>query len=273
MNVRNLSDVLSSAIAAQERGERGVIITVVANRGGTPLPPGARLFVPEPGTVQGNLHPALDEMLLADALASIKDRRSGMRSYRLSNGHAERAALQSGDIDVFFEVINRRPRLVIVGGGHIAQPLARIGAVLDLEVIVLDDRPEYANAQRFPVADQILVGPYREALERVPVDSDTYIVLVTRGHVHDRACLEQVLGSPAPYIGMIGSKRRVRTVMRHIEERGLGVVALERVHAPIGLDIGAETPAEIAVSIAAELIKVRRGGSGTSLTLRAKRRV
>jgi xanthine dehydrogenase accessory factor len=154
---------------------------------------------------------------------------------------------------------------VIVGAGHIALPLARIAKLADYEVVVLDDRAEYASAERFPDVDSLLIGPYASTLATVPIDPYTCIVLVTRGHVHDQASLETVIESPAAYIGMIGSKRRVRTVLRHLGEKGVDSELLARIHAPIGLDIGARTPAEIAVAIMAEIIQSVRGGTGRPL--------
>ncbi|MGH2448788.1 MAG: XdhC family protein, partial [Chloroflexota bacterium] len=130
-----------------------------------------------------------------------------------------------------------------------------------------------ASAERFPSADQILLGPYRETIAGIETDSDSYIVLVTRGHVHDQACLEHALGTAAAYIGMIGSRRRVRTVMSHLRDAGYPAERLEAVHAPVGLDIGAQTPAEIALAVMAEIVNVRRGGKATSLMLGERLRV
>jgi xanthine dehydrogenase accessory factor len=237
------------------------------------MPLAARLFVGEKGEVEGTIHPDLDPLLIEDARLSLHEKRSRVRSYRFTEGGAEYVGIQGGEADVFFEVLARPPKLVVVGAGHIALPLARMAKLLDFEVTVLDDRPEYANRERFPDADQILVGPYRQKLAGVPLDSDTYIVLVTRGHVHDQACLEQVLDSPAAYIGMIGSKRRVRTVMQHARESGHEVEKLQRVYAPIGLDIHAKTPAEIALAIMAEIVNVRRRGRAPSLALQERLRV
>ncbi len=268
-----LSSVLAAALEAQRKGEGAVIATVVTNRSAEPVTPGSRLFVHESGDTLGLIHPDLDAVLATDARRSLEEKRSRMRSYRFGGAGVEHVGMEGGDVDVFFEVLSRPPRLVIVGAGHIAVPLARIAGLLDFEVIVLDDRPEYANRERFPDADDIHVGPYRETLAGVPINSDTHIVLVTRGHVHDQACLEQVLDSPAAYIGMIGSKRRVRTVMRHAKEAGHDVAKLQRVYAPIGLDLGSQTPAEIAVAIMAEIINVRRGGKVASLALGDRLRV
>jgi xanthine dehydrogenase accessory factor len=181
-----------------------------------------------------------------------------------------------GQLEVFVEVQRRPPTLIIVGAGHVAVPLAQLGKLIDFEVVVLDDRPQYANKKRFPMADQVLAQPFQETLHRWPIDNDTYIVLVTRGHSHDVACLLEVIDSPARYIGMIGSKRRIKGVFDLLtREQGLSPDKFDRVYAPIGLDIGAESPAEIAVGIIAEIINVYRGGRAVSLSdaLRADRRL
>ncbi|MFN8497820.1 MAG: XdhC family protein [Anaerolineae bacterium] len=192
----------------------------------------------------------------------------------LDNGRSGLARIPTpeGEVSVYVEVQGRAPRLVIVGAGHIAVPLARLAKQLDFHVTVLDDRPAFANRARFPDADRIVVDYFQPALRDLDLDRQTYIVLVTRGHQHDVESLIAVLDRPTAYIGMIGSARRVRAVFELLErEMGIDPQRLDKVHSPIGLDIGAETPAEIAVAIMAEIVKVRRGGSGVSLTDRERR--
>ena len=165
------------------------------------------------------------------------------------------------------EVQQRPPSLVIVGAGHIAQPLAAMGRLCDFTVTVLDDRAQFANRQRFPQAERVIAGPLAETLRGLPLDRDTYVVLITRGHQHDVECLLEIVDAPLAYLGMIGSRRRVRGVFELLEEeRGIRREKLRRVYAPIGLDIGAKTPAEIALTIMAEVIKVTRGGKVPSLS-------
>lgn len=176
------------------------------------------------------------------------------------------------DSQVYVESQARPPHLVIVGAGHIAAPLARLGRLLDFHVTIIDDRPAFANYARFPDADAIIVDYFRPALEALPLDRQSYVVLVTRGHQHDVDSLLTILDRPTAYIGMIGSARRVRAVFELLErEQGVDPARLDRVHSPIGLDIGAETPAEIAIAIIAEIVKVRRGGTGIPLTDRERR--
>lgn len=158
-----------------------------------------------------------------------------------------------------------RPRLILCGGGHIAQPLAEIGALLDFDVVVIDDREEFANPKRFPFAAQTLCMPFPQALDQLGYGEDSFFVIITRGHQGDRVCLETILNHPFGYVGMIGSRKKVAVVMEEMERQGYSPSLLEQVHAPIGLRIGAQTPAEIAVCIAAQLIQVRSGASGGAL--------
>ena len=176
-----------------------------------------------------------------------------------------------GRVKIFVEVQAQPPKLIIVGAGHIAIPLASIAATCDFEVTVLDDRPQYAHPDRFPTAKSVIAGPFREELGKLrdagALDSHTYIVLVTRGHSYDVESMLEVLDEPLAYIGMIGSKRRIRAVFELLErEQGIAPEKFDRVHAPIGLDIGARTPAEIAICIMAEIINIMRNGPAVSLS-------
>jgi xanthine dehydrogenase accessory factor len=170
-------------------------------------------------------------------------------------------------LEVYVEV--RRPvlELVIVGAGHIARPMARIGSDLGYRVWVLDDRPDFATRERFPDAWEVLQADFSDPFRDVPLGRATHVLLVTRGHRYDYDCLVRALrvDPPPAYIGMIGSRRRVRATFVQLLEDGIARARLDTIHAPVGLDIGAETPEEIAVAVAAELVKVRRGGSGASL--------
>lgn len=162
---------------------------------------------------------------------------------------------------LFAQPYGATERLVIAGGGHIAVELARLGASLGFRVLVMEDRDEFVDPARFAAGVETRLVDFADAFSDVPLDGDTYLVLVTRGHEHDLACLRTVLGGAArpAYIGLIGSRRRVRAAFIALRGAGAPDSALEELYAPIGLDIGAETPAEIAVAIAAELVAVRRG--------------
>ena len=178
----------------------------------------------------------------------------------------------AGGIELYLERWEPPAELVIVGAGHVAQPLAHVGSLLDFRVTVLDDRPEFATAERFPGADLVLVADFAEPLAGIEVGRRTSVVLVTRGHRHDYDCLRELArrGSEPRYLGMIGSRRRVRAAFEQLAAEGVSADWLARVHAPLGLDIGAETPAEIAVAVAAEIILAAHGGSARPLSEQAQ---
>ena len=167
--------------------------------------------------------------------------------------------VEGGACRHYVEELGPPPTLVIAGAGHVGQALGALAATLDFRVTVIDDRADFASPERFPGAQKHIVGDIERSLRELPIDAATYIVIVTRGHRHDGHALAAVIESPAAYIGLIGSKAKIKTIFDDLADRGVAPALLERVRAPIGLEIGAITPNEIAVSIAAELIATRRG--------------
>lgn len=197
----------------------------------------------------------LEAQVLEDARQTLRERQHRTLRY------PEQA------LEVFVEVQRRPPRMVIAGAGHIAAPLCEIATLCDFSVTVIDDRPQFANRERFPRADEIMVAEIPAAVRALDTDADTYVVLVTRGHALDVDCLLELIDRPLAYIGMIGSKRRVNGVFQLLEqEKGIPREKLNRVYSPIGLPIAGRTPAEIAVSIMAEVINVYRGGTAASIS-------
>jgi xanthine dehydrogenase accessory factor len=273
VSLADFASVVSTLRANRETGDAAVVAVIVRNDSSLQVRPAQRIVVSERGEVTGSFPDQMVSQLRADALTCLSDRRSRLLSYSVADSELARVGPQQGEIDVYFELLERPPRLVVVGGGHIAVPLVRIAAVLGYDVSVVEDRAEYADPARFPDAHSVLHGPYRETLASIPLDANTYVVLVTRGHVHDAACLADVIDSSATYIGMIGSRKRVRTVIDHVLGPQPSTEVLQRIYAPIGIDIGSTSPEEIAVAIAAELIKVRRGGKAASLRLQDRTRV
>ena len=243
--------VMDAFLQAVARGERVALATVVCSSDTVPL--GAKLLARE-GAVTGSFgSEALDAWAREQCQKALAERESRMVR------HAE-------GLEVFFEVVEPTRTLLVVGAGHIGQALSRLGKFLGFQVAVIDDRPFFANAEHLPEADEIITEDFAQALGRFPIHEATYVVLVTRGHEHDEVSLRQVISSKAAYVGMIGSKRRVRAVLERLRAEGVPEALIKRVHSPIGMDIGAETPEEIAVSIAAELIMAQRGGTGASLS-------
>jgi len=161
---------------------------------------------------------------------------------------------------VMVEPLDTAGTVIIFGAGHVSRSLAAFTSAVGFWTVVVDDRPEYANVQRFPTADRVLaVGSFDGVMDGLDIDGDTCLVIVTRGHLNDREVLAQALKTPAGYIGMIGSKRKIALIYDQLRKEGVREEEIRRVHAPIGIDIAAETPEEIGISIAAELIQVRAG--------------
>ena len=259
--------LLDKLLASIEAGQSVALVTVVKATGNYAHALGMRTLAWLDKPLSDDLGLGeLETRIVTDACQCLFQRQPQMLSYQVDDSRLE----------VFVEVQRRPPTLIIVGAGHVALPLAQLGKMIDFEIVVLDDRPLYANKKRFPMADQVLAQPFAETLRRWPINEDTYLVLVTRGHSHDVESLLEVIDSPARYIGMIGSKRRIKAVFELLEkEKGINPAQFDRVYAPIGLDIGAESPTEIAIGIIAEIINVYRGGRALSLSdaLRADRRL
>jgi xanthine dehydrogenase accessory factor len=171
---------------------------------------------------------------------------------------------------VFLDPVIGAQRLIIVGAGHIAQPLAELGTMLGFSVTIIDDRASFANRERFPTADEIIVKPFAAAIDSIQLDRNCYLISVTRGHAFDDETVRAALKQPGCFIGMIGSRRRVKATLARIEEDGVDPQLLAEIHAPLGLDIGADTPAEIALSIMAEIVRERRTGRRDQSTLGVK---
>ena len=166
---------------------------------------------------------------------------------------------EGNSLNIFVEPVISDPVLFVFGGGHVSSHLVPLAHRVGFKVIVIDDRPEFSDPDKFPEADEVLNYPFDSVIEKLTVNKSSYIVIITRGHSHDKNVLAQSLKTPAMYIGMIGSKRKISIIYGKLLEEGFTGDQLDRIHSPIGIDIGAETPEEIAVSIIAELIKVRSG--------------
>lgn len=223
--------------AAKQTGRGGVLLTRVVE-GQEAGRPGARLFLNReeiPQGLPGELKAAWEHL------------------------PTSRPALIEGEgkVPVFWEPLVPSEVLYLFGAGHISTFVAPLASLVGFSVVVIDDREEFANRERFPSAEEILVLSPEEAMGRIRLDSGSYVAIITRGHVHDAAVLRKVVRGQAAYVGMIGSRRKRAVVYRALMEEGVSREALEKVHCPIGLDIGAETPEEIAVSIVAELIETR----------------
>ena len=270
------SDVRDAITAAIERaldgGQAVAVATVTQAGAGATAAVGAKLLVRGDGDGLGALDGgAIDAIVRDAALEQMRTLpRQTVRTLWVdpAAGRAvdRRSQAGEGDAQVMVELFETPARLVIVGGGHIGHALAEIGALLGFELVVLDDREEFANRERFPMAEEVYAGDLGAGLDAISLDGTSYVVLVSRGHRQDELALRHAVGRGAAYVGMIGSRRRTVTVLQHLLDAGFDREALEAVRTPIGLDIGAETPEEIAVAILAEIVQQRRGGSGRAMS-------
>lgn len=252
--------------AALGRGEPVALVTVVKIYGAAPCAPGARLLVRADGGVSGTLGGAsTDARAHEDALRALASGEAGMRTYHLDPEGGESVGSCGATLEVFVEPLRPQPRLIVAGSGYVAQALARLCAPFGWRLALLDDRSEFVRAAALPDGVETAVGELPELIGAHHPDSMTAVVIVTRGHRSDGEALRAALETPAGYVGMIGSPSKVRQIFRALLKEGFAAEALDRVHAPIGLDLGAETPDEIALAIAAELLMWRRGGSGVAL--------
>jgi xanthine dehydrogenase accessory factor len=257
-----MDDIYQEIVRVKAEGEEAALVTVVLATGSTPREEGAKMLVKPDGSILGTIGGgSLEAQVIGEAVKVIKQGKPRRLHMSLTAKEAgEVGMICGGELEVFIEPILTPPALYIFGGGHISLPLARMGKLLGFKIAVVDDRSEFAHPDRFPEADIVLAEDFAKSFARLKIDKSSYIVIVTRGHQHDELVLEWAVGTPAKYIGMIGSKTKVKAVFSHLLAKGIAQEQLDRVHSPIGLEIEAQTPEEIAVSILAEVIKVRRSG-------------
>ena len=259
------NEVLAAFLEAVEKGEGVALITVTKNEMSGEPPLGAKMAIWEDGRRLGSLgNPDMEEEIAEDALESIKNQKSLSVVYPRTTSRTLRTR-RTSPFEVYIEVV-QPPTLLVVGAGHIGGFVARLGKMVGFDVVVLDDRPEFANEERLPDADQVIAQDFAEALTEFPIDENTYVVIVTRGHKQDELSLRHVINSNAAYVGMIGSHRRASAVLKMVYDSGVPLESIAQVRSPIGLDIGAETPEEIAVSIIAEILMTRLGGTGMPMS-------
>ena len=255
-----MSSLSEELVRISEQEAAAVLATVIEVEGNDRVEPGAKCLVRDGKITAETVGDArVVQAILQESGTHLRDEKSKLVSLDIPDA--------GGRLQIFFEVMPAPPKLIVVGAGHIAVPLAKIAKVVDFHVTVIDDRLLYANRERFPDADEVLVGDMAQMLKEMTITPSCYIVLITRGHKYDEPCLREIIHSQAKYIGMIGSRRRIKACFQRFrDEEKIAEEMIERVYAPIGLNIATETPAEIALSILGEVIKVRRGGKAASLS-------
>ena len=263
VGVSNTPDIFEEIARVKRERREASLATVVSGEQGSPAKSGFRMLVYPSGETSGTVGGGLLEAKVCEvALQCIRDKKSQLLEFTLDEESAQSiGALCGGKVKVFVEPIQAEPTLYIFGGGHIAISLVQFAKVLGFGVVVVDDREEYANRNRFPLADEVKVGDYSTVVKSTEFHPDDCIAIVTHGHEQDEVVLKECLckTSLPRYIGMIGSKRKVAETFSRLREQGVPNERLVKVKAPIGLDIGSQTPAEIALSIMSEVIAQKYG--------------
>jgi xanthine dehydrogenase accessory factor len=263
-------EVLSAAAEALKRGETVALVTVVRSQGSTPQRAGAKMLVFADGRTIGTIGGGCYENdAFWKAREAIGSGRSALLHYELNDDFAQENGLVCGGrMDVHIDPLEPSPRLYVVGAGHVGWHLARLAADAGFRLHVIDDREKFANRERFPAADEVVTAPIAEWLHGADIPPASFVVVVTRGHQHDLEAVRALAARDLRYLGLIGSRAKVARIFEILLSEGMPSECLERVHTPIGLDIGAVTPVEISVSILAELIAVRRGKATGAMSMK-----
>ena len=251
-----MKDVFEAALRAALTGEKAALVTVISTEGSTPQKAGAKMVVYPDGRIVGTIGGGCVEAEMTwRARQAIDDRRAQVASYELTADQAgEDGLICGGRMEMFIEPIEGTPTLCLFGAGHVAQPLAA-----GFRVEVADDRVKFANRERFPEADLVIVEDFAAAAEKMTLGPDSYAVVVTRGRRGDEEALIACLGKGLRFVGLLASRPKFVHIAAALEERGIPARDVASIHAPLGLELGAVTPEEIAVSVLAEMIAVRRG--------------
>jgi xanthine dehydrogenase accessory factor len=248
------------------RGEAIALATVVRVRGSVPRHPGSKMLVFPDGRIEGTIGGGeMESRVITEARTAMRDGQPRMLRYELSDPEAGDPGVCGGEVEVFVEPMGRGATLIVVGAGHVGRAVVHLAKWLGFRTVACDDRPEFAAKDAVPEADEHVVCRLAELPQRVAIDSQTYIVLTTRGVAIDVDGLPPLLDTPAAFLGVIGSRRRWETAAQQLAERGLPAEKIARVVSPMGLELKAETPEEIALSILAEIVMLRRGGTGASM--------
>jgi len=253
-------DIYEEIVKLRQEGRRGAVATIVNVRGSIPSFETAKMLVRDDGSIAGTIGGGCVEAEVWQAAREVmENEKPRSLTFNLNQDPKYDTGLVcGGTLDIFIEPVLPPALLYIFGAGHVSLNLYKVARLAGFDVSVIDDREAYANRQRFPDAHEILAEDYDQAMARLSPKESSYIVIVTRGHRDDMRVLRWAVQTQARYIGMIGSKRKTITIFRELVQEGLAPQLFERVHAPVGLDIGAITPEEIAVAITAELVAVRR---------------
>jgi xanthine dehydrogenase accessory factor len=253
-------DVFDELIRLRNSGQKCALATIVQVRGSIPGFQSAKLLVREDGSLVGTIGGGCVEAEVWNAAREVMETgKPRNMSFSLGQDAAyDNGLICGGQLEVFVECISPQPAALIFGGGHISKSLAKVLDLAGFRVSVIDNREAFASKERFPEAAEIHAAEYEDVFPALSINESTYIVIVTRGHRDDMRVLRWAVNTPARYIAMIGSRRKTISVVKELEKEGLPRSVFEKVSAPMGLEIGAISPEEIAISVAAEMIAMRR---------------
>ena len=264
-------DVYEELVRLRGLGQKCAVATIVEVRGSIPSYESAKILVREDGSMIGTIGGGCVEAEVWTAAREvIETEKPKHLTFNLGQDAAyDNGLICGGQLDVFVEPVLPLPKAFIFGAGHISKSLSKVAALAGFGTVIVDNRESFANRERFPEAIGIHAAEYEDVFPKLAINETSYVIIVTRGHRDDMRVLKLALETPARYVAMIGSKRKVINVLRELEKEGTPPAAFERIHAPMGLDIGAISPEEIAISVAAEMIAVRRnaGSNWRSLSL------
>ena len=256
-------DVFEELVRLRNLGQKCALATIVEVRGSIPSYESAKLLVREDGSLLGTIGGGCVEAEVWTAARDVLDTEKPRRlTFNLGQDAAyDNGLICGGQLEVFVEPVLPVPHAFMFGAGHISKSLSKVATLAGFVTVVIDNRESFANRDRFPEAQEVHAEEYEELFPKLAINETSYLIIVTRGHRDDMRILKLAIATPARYIAMIGSKRKVLNVIRELEKEGVPRAAFERIHAPMGLDIGAISPEEIAVSVTAEMIAVRRNAS------------
>ncbi len=262
-NGQESQSILAALMEAQEQGEAVVLATIVRERGSVPRHAGSKMLVYPDGRILGTIGGGeMESRVIEETEAVLAEGQPRMLPYRLVDPTQGDPGVCGGEVEIFLEPYQPPATVFVIGCGHVGRAVAYLAGWLGFQVVVTDDRAEMVTPELVPGADRYLPGTIEAVLDQFKVTTNTFTIVVTRNVLVDRQLLPHLVATPTPYVGIIGSKRRWVETKKLLKEDGMSSEQLARFHSPIGLELNAETPEEIAVSILAEIIMLQRGGTG-----------
>ncbi len=250
----------------ERKGKSVALATIFSARGSVPRREGSKMLVFPDGSIEGTVGGGeVENRVIKEAIEALAEGKMRKLHYNFNSPEKGDPGVCGGEVDILIEPFRPQATVVVVGGGHVGAKVASLAKWLGYRVVVNDDRPDFACAEAIPEADEHIECQLADLPERLDINADTYLVLTTRSMEVDVAGLPSLFGTPAAYLGIIGSRRRWELCVNKLREQGVAQEDIERVTSPIGLEIGAETPEEIALSVMAQIITIQRGGTGESM--------